>query len=119
MALNILYNLFNRNQELSLTQECLGLQKLYADRQSRFEDWYSLLRLDDKLAQTDMESFVGNDPRTTWNMAVYLLQPKPLVVSIETSDGRILTPETADTAKQISQYFNAQWRNIDRQELYR
>ncbi len=38
--------------------------------------WYRLIRLEDDLAQQDMESVIGNDPRSSYNLATWLLTPK-------------------------------------------
>jgi hypothetical protein len=38
--------------------------------------WYDLIRLKDDLAQDNMESVIGNDPRSSYNLAVWLLTPK-------------------------------------------
>ena len=74
-----------------IVSEAKGLHDAYIDRDKMFAEWYSLLQLDDVLKQANMESFVGNDPRTTWNMAVYLLQPRPFVHQIATTDGTTLS----------------------------
>ena len=38
--------------------------------------WYKLIRLENDLAQDNMESVIGNDPRSSYNMATWLLTPK-------------------------------------------
>ena len=96
-----------------IVKQASELRQLYAERNKAFERWYELLSLKDKLAQDGMESFVGNDPRTTWNMATYLLQPRPLSNKIVTLDGVALSDDARDTAHVIEQYFNRLWLDID------
>lgn len=38
--------------------------------------WYKLIRLENDLAQDNMESVIGNDPRSSYNLAAWLLTPK-------------------------------------------
>ena len=102
-----------------ITTEAVELQRRYKDRQSAFGDWYDLLKMIDKLKQAKMESFVGNDPRTIWNMAVYLLQPKPLNFRIEHQEGIKLGSEAQDAANAIQQYFSNYWRQRDELEAKR
>lgn len=108
---------FGRSNEI--TQEAADLAKMWPDRLKAMQDWYDLLKLEDKLAQTDMESFVSNDPRTTYNMGVYLLQPRPLVVKIEAADGSVLSPNAKIAATVISQYIQMLWKDLDRAEANR
>ena len=99
--------------------EVKELQNNFSDRDHMFSEWYSLLKLDDTLKQENMESFVGNDPRTTWNMATYLLQPRPFTHQIATTDGTTLSVEAQAGAKVIEGYFRRLWVNIDRQDRKR
>lgn len=95
------------------------LQEQQQPRIKAYKRWYDLLKMIDSLKQEGMESFVGNDPRTTWNMATYLLQPKPLVVKVVTKDGSVLTGEAMDTARLIEQYLSRQWVDVDCKDLLR
>lgn len=101
-----------------ITSVCTELSKRYLSRQRVFNDWYSLLKLDDTLKQQDMESFVGNDPRTTWNMAVYLLTPRPILHQIISTEGRILSPAAQEAAQFIQQYFSRLWLSIDHSTIH-
>ena len=98
--------------------ECIRLRNLYASRQQSFRVWYDLLMLKDSLAQANMESFVGNDPRTTWNMAVYLLTPKPLVHQVVSTEGLPMSPATREAAHLVQQYFGRLWSRINQQNIY-
>ena len=43
--------------------------------------WYKLIRLENDLAQPGMESVIGNDPRSSYNLATWLLTPKTWSIS--------------------------------------
>jgi len=102
-----------------IISEAKGLHDAHIDRDRMFNEWYSLLKLDDVLKQENMESFVGNDPRTTWNMATYLLQPRPFVHQITTTDGTTMSVTAQAGAKVIEAYFRRLWVKIDRQDQRR
>jgi len=102
-----------------ITNQCKELERMYSKRQEMFGNWYRLLNLDDELAQENMESFVGNDPRTTWNMGNFLLQPKPLVPRVVTVDGTPLLPSQRDIVPLIEDYFTSVWKAVDGQDTKR
>jgi len=102
-----------------ISREAKELEKQYSARAKNFSSWYSLLKMDDNLAQKDMESFVGNDPRTTWNMAVYLLRPKPLTHKLVSSNGVALGDEVLEFATVIEQYFSRVWDRVEGLEARR
>jgi hypothetical protein len=102
-----------------IIEEAKELEKLYNKRNEAFKVWYKLLRLDDDLAQKNMESFVGNDPRTTFNMAVHLLRPKPFTHHLVSTDGVVLNEETKEFAHAVQQYFSRVWSELDTKESRR
>ncbi len=106
----------SRGRAGQIIGEAKELHDAHVDRDKMFSEWYSLLKMDDVLKQENMESFVGNDPRTTWNMAVYLLQPRPFIHQIATTDGTTLSIEAQAGAKIIEAYFRRLWIQIDRQD---
>jgi len=95
------------------------LESSYSNRKKVFDDWYSLLSLEDMLKQDDMESFVGNDPRTTWNMATFLLQPKPMIHRVISKSGDILPDNTRPVRELVQQHFTKLWAEIDRSDMKR
>lgn len=102
----------------NILDECIRLKNLYPDRQAAFKVWYNLLKLEDSLKQEGMESFVGNDPRTTWNMSVYLLTPRPLAHQVVSTQGQPLSPAAMQAAQLVQQYFTQVWQRIDQQNVY-
>src|SRR4030066_140554 len=59
-----------------VTREANELEMSWSSRNAKIPQWYDTLLLKDELAQTGMESFVSNDPRTFFNLALHLLIPK-------------------------------------------
>ena len=54
-----------------------------AGRLRRIKEWYNLIRLENNLQQDDMESVISPDPRSSFNMAAWLLKPKIWRVRID------------------------------------
>jgi len=102
-----------------ITTEIKQLSDRWSDRNKAFERWDDLLHLKDQLATPNMESFVGNDPRTTYNMAVYLLQPKPFVHKILKLDGAQLSINSTPIVNLIQNHLRSLWEQIDRRDAKR
>lgn len=103
----------------SVINEVKDLMNDWSNRNKKIDEWYELLRMDDLLQTAQMESFVGNDPRTTWNMATYLLRPRPFTHEIVTMDGAVLPVGMKPIIDLIQRYFGRVWQNIDRQDINR
>jgi len=54
---------------------CAELTRFWSRRNLKMKEWYKCIRLVNVLAQKDMESFISNDPRTFYNLALSLLNP--------------------------------------------
>ncbi|KKN32006.1 hypothetical protein LCGC14_0818250 [marine sediment metagenome] len=113
---SIIRSLFSNNEMVAEIKE---LVKKYNKRQQGFNRWYELLSQKDTLAQENMESFVGNDPRTTWSMATFLLQPKPVIVEIIPNGGKPIASEARGISEAIQQYFTSLWEDINTKNLGR
>lgn len=92
--------------------ECIELRKYWRVRNEQFEKWYDILSLKDELKQEGMESYVSNDPRTFYNMAMHILKPRPLVhrISVVGLD----KPEMVRTSE-IEEHIDGAWNRIDKQ----
>jgi hypothetical protein len=53
-----------------------GLKQEWNSRDTEVSKWYRLIRLENDLAQPNMESVISNDPRTSLDMASWLLKPR-------------------------------------------
>ena len=59
-----------------ISQRVDDLARLWSTRHMAVKKWYNLVRLQNDLAQEGMESVIGNDPRSSYNLATWLLTPK-------------------------------------------
>ncbi len=85
-----------------------ALKTFWGKRDSKMKSWYEQLKMVDLLAQRNMESFVGNDPRTSFNLISSLLNQRiphrlpPNKLSIE----------QVRSAGELSLLFDVIWENI-------
>jgi len=71
-------------------------------------EWYKVLEMVDELAQTDMESFVGNDPRAAYNLIVHMLDSRiPHRIAPE-----YMTTELIGVADDVEAIFRTAWNDI-------
>lgn len=99
--------------------EVSELVGMYRGRNRIFAASFELLALVDKLKQQGMESFVGNDPKTLWGMATFLLQPRPLVHTIETPSLLTKSPDQAAAILVIENLFKRIWEKRNTANLRR
>ncbi len=91
----------------------------FKGRDDQFSEAFKLIAQNDELAQENMESFVANDPRTLWNMATFLLEPKPLTHTVSRIDGVPLSQEEATAAVLIEALLTNTWTRKSRQHMRR
>jgi len=60
----------------TIRQRVDQLQRNWSPREAIVKRWYRLIQLENDLAQDGMESVIGNDPRSSYNLATWLLTPK-------------------------------------------
>lgn len=92
-----------------LVQETEELKSFWAIRNKKFREWYDMLTMVDKLAQKDMESFAGNDPRTSYNLGLHLLssQEVPHKIGVEK-----LLPEQIGPAGTVEAFLKQAWEDV-------
>ena len=98
-----------------LQERCTKIEGTWANRNAKFKDWYELILQKDKLAQEDMESFVGNDPRTYYNMAVHMLAVN---IPHRIPSENLESTEIEDATK-IEAMLEHAWKQIDRSYRFR
>jgi len=90
---------------------CTELKKEWQARNSKMKEWYELLLLKDVLAERDMESYVSNNPRTFFNLALHLLTPDVIPIKL---------PEHKASRAQLGQlesvqtFLENQWSRLNR-----
>jgi hypothetical protein len=87
------------------------LKRFWAKRETKFRDWYEQLQMVDLLAQRDMESFVGNDPRASFNLISSLLN-RPIPHRLKPD---YLGAEQIAPAAGLSLMFDTIWENVSDQ----
>ncbi|MCK9597429.1 MAG: hypothetical protein M0R06_00235 [Sphaerochaeta sp.] len=91
-----------------LTSRVSTLQKFWTVRNRRMQEWYAQIQMIDNNAKKDMESFVGNDPRSAFNLITSILnQPIP-----HRLDSLELTEELMKPAGEMSTLLETIWKNI-------
>lgn len=87
---------------------CNELKRFWMPRDRKMKVWYKLIQMVDELAQTDMESFVGNDPRASFNLILGMLEQR-IPHRIPSED---LTTEMVTDATVVSDIFDTAWNDI-------
>ncbi len=95
-----------RSQEIQ--SKCTNLRQFWSKRNTKMREWYKVLEMVDELAQEDMESFVGNDPRAAYNLIVHMLDSKiPHRI-----DPDYMTDELIGVADEVETIFRTAWNDI-------
>ena len=77
-------------------------------RNEQMKGWYKLIQQTDELAQTGMESFVGNDPRSSFNLILHMLDTKvPHRIPNEFVDQTLMVP-----AGEVERLLRVAWSDV-------
>lgn len=88
--------------------KAITLQRFWQPRNVKFKEWYEQIRMVDTLAQKNMESFVGNDPRASFNLIGSILKKKiPHRLSPDA-----IAADQVTSAADLSRMFDIIWENI-------
>lgn len=91
-----------------VTVKCNELKKFWLKRNTKFKQWYRLIQQVDELAQADMESFVGNDPRAAYNLTLHMLDSKiPHRIPAEDLDREMIGAASA-----VEAFYKTAWRDV-------
>jgi len=88
--------------------KCNNLKRFWLPRNTKFKDWYAQIEMIDQLAQTNMESFVGNDPRSSYNLILGMLDQR-IPHRIHPAE---LTSEQITPAAELSKTFDMAWSDV-------
>lgn len=99
----------NTSDVAQLIKECSDLKSAWGLRNTRFKEWYNMLLMKDELAQKDMESFVSNDPRTAYNLALHLLSSQPIPHRIPINK---LQSEQMESAGLVETFLTHAWEDV-------
>jgi len=91
-----------------IVTKCTDLKRFWARRDKRFKEWYSQLEMIDTLAQKGMESFVGNDPRSSYNLILSMLEQR-IPHRVPSED---LAIDEIAPAAELSKTFEIAWDDV-------
>jgi hypothetical protein len=101
----------DRMTATDLSTEAGELKSFWSPRVNIVKKWYELLQMKDTLSQKNMESFVGNDPRTFYNLAMYLLT-RPRIPHRIPVEG--LNPIQVKATSELESFITRQWKRHNR-----
>lgn len=85
-----------------------ALKAFWRKRDDKMKDWYEQIQMVDTLSQKDMESFVGNDPRASYNLIRGILNQRiPHRLPAESVSVDEVVP-----AAELSRMFDTIWENV-------
>ena len=87
---------------------CNGLSKYWNKRNTKFKDWYGLIQMKDTLKQKNMESFVGNDPRSSYNLILSMLDQR-IPHKLPPKD---ISVDEVIAAAELSKMFDTAWDDV-------
>ena len=87
---------------------CNALKTFWNPRTDKMKSWYELIQMVDKLAQSNMESFVGNDPRASFNLVLSMLEQK-IPHRVPSQD---VTQEMVTAASELGKLFDTAWEDV-------
>ena len=88
--------------------KCNTLKKFWQKRDAKFKQWYKLIQQVDELAQANMESFVGNDPRAAYNLTLHMLD-SDIPHRIPAED---LDREMIGAASKVEAFYKTAWQDV-------
>ena len=81
----------------------------WSKRNDQMKIWYRLIQMVDDLAKDGMESFVGNDPRSSFNLILHMLDTKiPHRIPNE-----LLTPDIMAASGEVETILSRAWTDVN------
>jgi hypothetical protein len=93
-----------------LITECTKLKASWSTRDKKIKDWYKILTMEDKYKQEGMESVVGNDPKTGYNLGKHLLISSIISHNIDNTQ---LSPTQITATSYVEDYIHRRWKYED------
>src|SRR4030066_1345640 len=92
-------------------REVSELEMSWSSRNAKIPKWYDTLLLKDELAQAGMESFVSNDPRTFYNLALHLLTPKVIPHRVVDEAEKLSVESRFD---KVNRFLELNWERLNK-----
>ncbi len=93
----------------TITTRSKELKTFWAPRDSAMKRWYRLIEMIDELKTDKMESFVGNDPRSLFNLVLHLLDTD---IPHRVKDYETIDPEVSTAVASVSRFFRTAWKDV-------
>jgi|TARA_Y100000310_G_scaffold2292_1_gene2868 hypothetical protein len=89
---------------------CGELKNYWSRRDDKFREWYKLIEQVDELKTEHMESFVGNDPRSLYNLVLHMLDTTipHRVRRYDASDLKI-----AEAVAEVNSFYDSAWEDVE------
>jgi hypothetical protein len=91
------------------------LETYWQPRKDKAKKWYRLIQMVDELRTDKMESFVGNDPKSTYNLVLHMLDSK---IPHRISEEDLNEPEMAGVNESVGKFLAKVWEE-NRQRIRR
>ena len=88
---------------------CANLKQFWSPRDDAMKRWYRLIEMIDELKTEKMESFVGNDPRSLFNLVLHLLDAN---IPHRIKDYDSVDPEVVTAVASVSRFFRTAWKDV-------
>ena len=98
----------DRNATVVISR-CDELKRFWSARDSAMKRWYRLVEMIDELKTEKMESFVGNDPRSLFNLVLHLLDTD---IPHRVKDYDSVDPEVQTAVASVSRFFHTAWKDV-------
>ena len=93
----------------AITNRCNELKRFWSPRNEKMKRWYRLIEMIDELKTEKMESFVGNDPRSMFNLILHLLDTD---IPHRIKEYDVSDFEIAAASAELSLFLDTVWDNI-------
>ena len=94
---------------VSITTRGDELRRFWEPRNIKMRSWYRLIQMVDELKTEKMESFVGNDPRSLYNLVLHMLDV-PLPHRMEQED--LTDIELSNAVSSVGKFYNTAWTDV-------
>ncbi|KKK85951.1 hypothetical protein LCGC14_2768110 [marine sediment metagenome] len=98
----------DRNANTIITRST-ELKRFWSPRDDAMRRWYRLIEMIDELKTEKMESFVGNDPRSLFNLVLHLLDTD---IPHRIKDYDSIDPEVTTAVASVSRFFRTAWKDV-------
>src|SRR4030042_43202 len=99
-----------KNDVRSITSRCDELKNFWAPRNAKMQVWYRLVQMIDELKTEKMESFVGNDPRSMFNLVLHMLD---VSIPHRLSNPDLLGMDAAVASAEVTKFFDTAWHDVE------